>query len=97
MRWLSSAAEPPKCGMLPKAAPRAASTTSSRLERPSSRVRAKLWSLIGARELARQSCTRRSTSCWASIRPKRSISSTRALPMEKLRWSKPTALTQLRP
>ncbi|MNV90105.1 hypothetical protein D3C71_1844550 [compost metagenome] len=82
---MSSPAEPPKWGMLPRAALSAPSTTSSRLDRPSSRVRAKLWPLIEASSLVRQSLTRRSTSCWASIRLKRSISSIRALAMEKLR------------
>ena len=52
------------------AALRAARTISSRLDRPSSRVKAKLLPLIGARVLLRQPPTRRSTICCASIRLK---------------------------
>ncbi|MNY54785.1 hypothetical protein D3C86_1906960 [compost metagenome] len=83
--------------MRPKAAFNAESTSSSRLDRPSSRVRAKLWPLIGSRLLPRHSSASWATTCWASSRLKLSSASMRAAAMEKLRWSKPMALTQPRP
>ncbi|MNN31914.1 hypothetical protein D3C81_1456200 [compost metagenome] len=71
--------------MSPSAALRAVRTISSRLDKPSSRVRAKLWPLMGVRVLLRQVPTSRSTICWASIRLKCSISSISSVAMEKCR------------